>query len=187
DGRSAMKSCSISSSILTRAAERFPLTPVGRSRSWTLRNWPMSGWPCPTTKLTAFSPTISGAYCGPRKPEPKAPRLRNRTGAMLAKPGRAASGGLQLLGDERAEDGILDRPAGRPSGAHQVGGAAVVRFLRLHGADDRELVAMLGELRQVLAEAHARRVRGDFLERSTVGVSGFEVERVHLAGPAVHP
>jgi hypothetical protein len=44
-----------------------------------------------------------------------------------------------------------------------------------------------GDLGQVLRDLDARYRGGDFLERPTVFVSRLQVERIHLAWPAVHP
>ena len=93
----------------------------------------------------------------------------------------------QLLGDERAQRRVLDRPLRQVAGAHQEGGPAVVAFLGGHRADDRHAIAELGDLRQVLADLHAGDVGGDFLELAAVGVAGLEVKGVHLRGAAAHP
>ena len=57
----------------------------------------------------------------------------------------------------------------------------------LHAADDRQLVDLLGHLRQVLADLHAGDVGRDGPERSAGGPARLHVEGVDLAGPAVHP
>ena len=82
------------------------------------------------------SPTISGAYCGPRKPGPYAAGLKRRYGAMLTKLGSGASLGAEFLGHQRAERRILDRSVRQIAGAHQEGGPAVIAFLGGHRADD---------------------------------------------------
>jgi hypothetical protein len=63
----------------------------------------------------------------------------------------------------------------------------VVAFLGGHRPQDGQLLAVLGQLGQVLAEFHSRRSGGDLLEGSAVGMAGLEVEGVRLAGAAIHP
>ena len=92
-----------------------------------------------------------------------------------------------LLGDEGAKRRILDRAGRQVAGAHQEGSAAMVAFLGRHRADDRHLVAELGDLGQVFANLQAGSGGLDLLERPAVGVADLEVPQVDGAGPTVHP
>ncbi len=67
---------------------------------------------CGTRRTLAFSPTISGAYCGPRKPGPYAAELKNRKGAMLTKPGSSASSRSSSLATSEPSDGYWIGPVG---------------------------------------------------------------------------
>ena len=89
----------------------------------------------------------------------------------------------QRAGDRRIRH-VAHRRMAR---AHQVRAAGVVAFLRAQRAHDRQLIGVLGQLRQVLAEPQPRNARREFFELAAVGVAGLHVERVGLARPAAHP
>jgi len=63
----------------------------------------------------------------------------------------------------------------------------VVAFFRFEAANDRELIGVLGQLRQMLAKPHAGHVRGNFLELAAILVTRFHVPRISLAWAAGHP
>ena len=96
-------------------------------------------------------------------------------------------GTLQFLGHERTQRRILNRTAGHATGAQVVGGASVIGLFRAHRADEHHLFHVRGELGQVFADFDAGDRGGDFLVRPAIGLSGFQVEGVHLAGTAGHP
>ncbi len=63
----------------------------------------------------------------------------------------------------------------------------VVAFARAHRADDGHVMHVASKPRQVLADADAGDGGLNVLERPAIGVAGFQIERVHLTGAAVHP
>ena len=58
----------------------------------------------------------------------------------------------QLQGADRAQAGVNDRRVGGVAGVHHVGAAVVVPFLRVERADDVQVMHLLGDLGQVLAD-----------------------------------
>ena len=56
----------------------------------------------------------------------------------------------------------------------------VVALFRPHRAEDRQPAHLLRQLGKVLADLDARGDSLDLLEGTAVGVSGLEIERVHL-------
>src|SRR5262249_35558456 len=58
------------------------------------------------------SPTISGAYRGPRKPDPYALWLRPRNGATLTNPGNSASSAPSSFDTSAPSDGYSIGPCG---------------------------------------------------------------------------
>jgi hypothetical protein len=93
----------------------------------------------------------------------------------------------QLFRQRRADARPLDRSHRRMSGPHQERTAAMIPLPCAQAADDGELVAQLGELREVLADAQALGARFNGREFTAVLVIGFQIERVGLAWPAAHP
>ena len=69
---------------------------------------------------------------------------------------------------------------------HVVAADVVIDRLRPHAADDRQLVGVAGQLRQVFADLYAVHVGLDRTERSPGGTSRLHVKRVNLAGAALH-
>ena len=65
--------------------------------------------------------------------------------------------------------------------------ATVIAFGRAEAANDGQLIAHLGQLRQVFADPQSRGLGGDLLELAAVGVARLHVERVGLRGTAGHP
>jgi hypothetical protein len=94
---------------------------------------------------------------------------------------------LQLFREQRSHRRIVDWAAGDVPGAHLVGGPSVVGLLGAHRADERHVLHVSGDLRQMLADFDAGDAGGDLLVGSAVGVAGLQIEGVHLAGTAVHP
>ena len=92
-----------------------------------------------------------------------------------------------VLGDHRADLGVRHALGLLVAGVHVVDAVGMVRRLRAHAADDRELVDLPRHLRQVLADLHAGDVGLDRPERPAGRPAGLHVEGVDLAGPAVHP
>src|SRR5262249_11025532 len=75
------------------------------------------------------------------------------------------------LGEEWADGGVLDRPAGDVPGGHLVRGRAVVGLTRRHRADEGHHVHVPGNLRQMLTDLDAGYAGLDLLERPAVGVA----------------
>ena len=85
----------------------------------------------------------------------------------------------EFLRDERPDARVLNTgSAGELPGPHEVGAAGVVAFLGGHPAEDREPVAVPGDLRQVLADLETGRRRRDFLVWPAVLVAGLQVPQI---------
>ncbi len=63
----------------------------------------------------------------------------------------------------------------------------MIAFFRRERTNDGDPLAMLSELRQMLAESQPRRSGGDFLELAAVVVARLHIKRVGLRRPAAHP
>ena len=70
---------------------------------------------------------------------------------------------------------------------HVIDAVGMIGRLRLHAADDRELVGDLGHERQILADLHAGDVRLNWAKRAPGRPTRLEVECVDLASAAIHP
>ena len=88
----------------------------------------------------------------------------------------------------RAPTRVHDRRVGGVAGVHQVVAAIVVPFLGIKRADDVQMMHLLGDLGQVLADLHARGRGVDRLERAAVLLAvGLQVPDVEVAGASAHP
>ena len=70
---------------------------------------------------------------------------------------------------------------------HVVNAVGMVGRLRAQAANDAELVHELRHARQIFANVVAGKLRLDLAERPARGSPGLHVERVNLAGAAIHP
>ena len=93
-------------------------------------------------------------------------RVRHAEEARADPRGRAADGDearqvqvlrRQLLGGDRADVRVLRQRVRRAAGVHQHRAALVVAFGRRQRADDRQVLHLLGDGRQVLADLDAGR------------------------------
>ena len=82
--------------------------------------------------------------------------------------GRKVVPHAQLVADDAAEAGILQRRAGPIAGEHVVRAALVGRFAVAHGADDAELVGHGRRLTPRLGKDLARQLRLDHAERAAI-------------------
>ena len=93
----------------------------------------------------------------------------------------------QLLGQQGAEGRVADLAGRHVAGAEEERGATVVALPGRHRTKDRHLLHVRGDIRQVFADANPWNRGGSLLERAAVHVAGLQIERVGLAGTAVHP
>ncbi len=78
----------------------------------------------------------------------------------------------ELFGHQRTERRIADRPLRQIAVAHQVRGAAMVPFLGAQGTEHGQMLALLGQQRQMFGDFQPRRRRLDLFELSAVGMAG---------------
>jgi hypothetical protein len=93
----------------------------------------------------------------------------------------------EMPGERGADRRVPDRAAGQVAGVHQVRAPLVVALPGAEPAEDGDPVHLPGDQGEVLADPHAGDAGGDLLEGAAVGMAGFEVEGVDLAGAAAHP
>ena len=70
----------------------------------------------------------------------------------------------QLHGAVGAESGMHDRRIGGITGVHQVGAPVMIPLLRVEGAEDRQVMHLLGHFGQMLGDLHPGRRGVDRLE-----------------------
>src|SRR5262245_30063921 len=92
-----------------------------------------------------------------------------------------------VAGHDAPPCGIGNRRLNRIAGPHQLNCPKMVPLIADHRADQGDLVEHLGRLRPVLADLNPRHIGADRLRRPLKLRAGLGIERVVLAGPAVHP
>ena len=95
----------------------------------------------------------------------------------------------QLVGDDRADGGRLDRARGAVAGLHVILGQTVLHLAALHGANYGQMPPLLGEPRQAAGQLQSAGRRGDRseLQPQLVVAGGLRVERVLLERPSFEP
>ena len=74
-----------------------------------------------------------------------------------------------------------------PAGVHQHGAAFMAAFVGHQGADQRQVLELLGDFRQDFGDLDAGGRGLDRLEFAAGLLAGLEVPQVHMAGAAAHP
>ncbi len=94
-----------------------------------------------------------------------------------------------FAGDNRAIARVFDGRGKRIAGQQVVGSGLMGAVRRGDGADDRELIHLLGEFRQLFAQLNARDIRPDRLEGAPniLGRVRLGIERVDMAWAAAQP
>src|SRR5262249_227575 len=87
----------------------------------------------------------------------------------------------------RAQYGILDDRAGSPAGRDKLSSAIVIAFARDERGDDREVLHLLRNGRQVFANLNARGGSRNWLELAGGRLAGLEIPEVDGRGTTAHP
>ena len=86
----------------------------------------------------------------------------------------------------RAQAGMADRGDLLVAGPHQVAALLMVARLGVERSHDRQLIGLLGQLRQLLAESHAADVGVDALGLALHLAARLEIERIQVRHRAGH-
>ena len=117
--------------------------------------------------------TVKGAYAMPRKPGP----MRWAVPPMPIKPGSGKSFAVSKDEAARPSAGYCTTGLGCSPGVHQHGAALVAAFVGDQRADDRQVLALVGDGRQDFADLDAGGGRLDRLESPPVCSPGLRSHR----------
>ncbi len=119
----------------------------------------------------------------PRKPAP----MRWAVPPTPMKPGNARSFEVNSDDATEAKGGILHDRIRLPACVHKNSAAFMAAFVGHQGADQRQVLELLGHFRQDFRDLDAGRRGIDRLEFAARLLARLEVPQVHVAGAAAHP
>ena len=93
----------------------------------------------------------------------------------------------QFLAEKRSERGIMNRPLRQVPGSHLESGPLVITFLGRHRPQNREMLGLQRQTRQMLGKLQSGDRGQQRTKRTAVGVSGLHVKGVGLGRSTRHP
>jgi hypothetical protein len=102
-------------------------------------------------------------------------------------PGNLGRADGQLMADNGADGGVNHGGIGSKAGLEGVGAALVIAFFTDHGANETDILHLLGQPFQPLGQVNAFDGRGDRLRPASDARVGVWVEGLELTGTALQP